>query len=79
MPLVSILLPYYNNEKYVFKTINSVLKQTYKRFELIIIFDEYLKIKHNVLNPCFLDMFPTVYTQKKHLAKRLNVGLGENN
>ena len=48
MPLVSILLPYYNNEKYVFKTINSVLKQTYKRFELIIIFDEYLEIKHNV-------------------------------
>ena len=50
MPLVSILLPYYNNEKYVFKTINSVLKQTYKRFELIIIFDEYLEIKHNVYN-----------------------------
>ena len=50
MPLVSILLPYYNNEKYVFKTINSVLKQTYKKFELIIIFDEYFKIKNNVYN-----------------------------
>ncbi len=50
MPLVSILLPYYNNEKYVFKTINSVLKQTYKRFELIIIFDEYFKIKNDVYN-----------------------------
>ncbi len=48
MPLISIILPYYNNEKYIFKTINSVLKQTYKRFELIIIFDEYFKIKHNV-------------------------------
>ena len=48
MPLVSILLPYDKNEAYVFKTINSVLKQTYKRFELIIIFDEYFKIRHNV-------------------------------
>ena len=48
MPLVSILLPYYKNEKYVFKTINSILNQTYKNFELIIIFDEYFKIKHNV-------------------------------
>ena len=48
MPLVSIILPYYNNEKYIFKTINSVLRQTYKRFELIIIFDEYFRIKHNV-------------------------------
>jgi len=48
MPLVSILLPYFNNEKYVFKTINSILKQTYKKFELIIIFDEYFKAKHKV-------------------------------
>ncbi len=48
MPLVSIILPYYDNEKYIFKTINSVLKQTYKRYELIIIFDEYFRIKHNV-------------------------------
>ncbi len=48
MSLVSIVLPYYENEKYIFKTINSILNQTYKKFELIIIFDEYFKTQNKV-------------------------------
>lgn len=37
--LVSIIMPTYNSEKIVCNSINSVLKQTYKNFELIIIDD----------------------------------------
>ena len=49
MPFVSIILPYYQNERYVFQSIKSILRQTYKNFELIIIFDEYFKNHHAVL------------------------------
>ena len=48
MPFVSILLPYFKKEKYVFQTIKTILNQTFKNFELIIIFDEYFKTDHEV-------------------------------
>lgn len=38
-PLVSVVMPAYNAEKYIQESIESVLQQTYKNFELIIIND----------------------------------------
>jgi teichuronic acid biosynthesis glycosyltransferase TuaG len=39
MPLVSIITPIYNSDIYIEKTIKSILCQTYKEFELIVIDD----------------------------------------
>ena len=37
--LVSIIIPTHNSEKYVFKTIISVLNQSYRTFEVIVVDD----------------------------------------
>jgi glycosyltransferase involved in cell wall biosynthesis len=39
MPLISIIIPVYNGEKTIQKTIESVLQQTFKDFEIILIND----------------------------------------
>ena len=38
--LVSIIVPYYKKKKYISKTINSILDQSYNNFEIIIIYDD---------------------------------------
>ena len=35
--LVSVIIPTFNCEKYIQRTINSILNQTYQNFELIIV------------------------------------------
>jgi teichuronic acid biosynthesis glycosyltransferase TuaG len=39
MPKVSIIIPTYNSEKFIERTIQSVMDQTYKDWELIIVDD----------------------------------------
>ena len=40
MPFVSIILPYYRKINYVKRTINSILSQSFKDFEIILIYDD---------------------------------------
>ena len=40
MPIVSIILPYYRKINYIKKTINSILNQSFKDFEIILIYDD---------------------------------------
>ena len=38
--LVSIIIPYYNDKKYIFRSVSSALNQSYKNIEIIIIDNE---------------------------------------
>lgn len=49
-PLVSIVLTNYNGEKYVMETIESVFRQTYENWELIIVDDCSTDQSYNTLN-----------------------------
>ena len=40
MNLVSVIIPYYRKKEFILKSVNSVLKQSYKNFEIIIIYDD---------------------------------------
>ena len=35
-PLISVIVPVYNNEKYLCKCVDSILAQTYKNLEIIL-------------------------------------------
>ena len=39
MKLVSIIIPYYKKKRYIKQTLQSILRQKYKNFEILIIYD----------------------------------------
>jgi len=65
--MISIILPLYNDEKYVTNAISSLLKQTYKDFELIIINDDSTDNSLNAVKE-FQDARIKVYSHKKNLG-----------
>ena len=47
--LVSIIIPYYKKKFFISKTIRSILNQSYKNFEIIIVYDDDDKFELNYL------------------------------
>jgi len=75
-PLVSVILPVFNGEKYLAEAVESILAQSYQRFEFIII-DDGSKDKSLSVIKKFKDDRIKVYSQtNKGLAKTLNRGIG---
>ena len=69
MDLVSIIMPYYKKKKYIELAVNSVIQQTYKNFELIIVHDDENKEDLNFLkNLIKKDKRIKLYINKKNLG-----------
>ena len=49
MTLVSVIIPYFNKQKYISKTIYSVLNQSFKNIEILIVFDDSKKTDLKIL------------------------------
>jgi teichuronic acid biosynthesis glycosyltransferase TuaG len=73
-PLITIVIPTFNSEKTIIKTLKSVLKQTYKNFEIIIIDNSF---NYNTIN-----QINRIYKSKKikiyHIEKRILNGEARN-
>lgn len=76
-PLVSIILPCYNGSNYVKEAIESVVKQSYSNWELIIINDGSTDNSERILKSiCASDVRMKYYAQKNiGLARTLNKGI----
>ena len=71
-PLISIVLTYYKKRKYVWRTLQSVLLQNYKNFELIFVYDDsdfedYKYIKKILIK----------FKKKKILFNKKNLGVSQ--
>ena len=63
--LVTVITPYFKSKQYIQKTINSVKKQSYENWELIIIDDENSPNSRKIL--------------KKFISKKIKVYINKNN
>tara|TARA_Y100000590_G_scaffold469162_1_gene655245 strand:- start:7874 stop:8626 length:753 start_codon:yes stop_codon:yes gene_type:complete len=78
MSKVSIIIPYYKKKKYIQSTLRSVLNQTYRNLEILIIFDEEKKNNINFIkNLCKIDKRIRLIINKKNLGagNSRNVGI----
>ncbi|MGB5920496.1 glycosyltransferase family 2 protein [Arcobacter sp.] len=59
-PLVTVIIPLYNAEKYISKTIDNVINQTYQNWEMIVVDDCSTDISRNIVKD---------YEEKDHRIK----------
>jgi len=71
LPLVSISIPVYNGEPYIYETLNSVLNQTYKNLE-IIIYDNCSTDKTAEIIKTFKDSRITYHLNDKNYGALIN-------
>jgi teichuronic acid biosynthesis glycosyltransferase TuaG len=77
MSLVSIIIPYFKKKEFVFNCINSILKQSYKNFEIIIVNDECSIESKSIINEIAnKDLRIKVINNKKNLGVGLSRNIG---
>jgi glycosyltransferase involved in cell wall biosynthesis len=78
MPLVSVVIPTFNRVKYVKEAIDSVLKQTYDDFEIIVVDDGSIDETSRVLEQ-YGDKIRVFYQKRKGASAARNLGIAKSN
>jgi glycosyltransferase involved in cell wall biosynthesis len=73
-PLVSIIIPTYNSEKYIREALESALNQTYRNIEIIVVDDGSTDNTKEVLKH-YLDRIQYIYKKNAGPASARNVGI----
>ena len=74
--LVSIVISNYNNEKYIEKCLNSIINQTYKNIEIIIVDDGSTDNSISIINSWILDKGKVLYKKDKIIFEKLSTNIG---
>ena len=69
--LVSVIMPYFKKKKYISESINSVLNQTYQKYEIIIVYDD-----DNLDELSYLEKLKQNNCQIKIVKNDKNMGAG---
>jgi alpha-1,3-rhamnosyltransferase len=77
-PLVSVIVPSYNHEKYITECIESIVNQTYSNFEIIVIDDGSMDNSVNILNNLQSKYkFKLLLQENQGISRTLNRGIFE--
>lgn len=74
---VSVIMPVYNAEKYVLKSVNSVLNQTYKNLELLVVNDGSTDSTESLLNQVQDERLKILTVKNGGPARARNRGISE--
>jgi glycosyltransferase involved in cell wall biosynthesis len=75
-PRVSVIIPAYNGDRYIAQAVESVISQTYRNWEIIVVDDGSTDDTRQVLQPYF-DKIRYVYQQNQGVAAARNRGIQE--
>jgi len=73
-PKVSVIIPTYNSAQYICETLDSVLAQTYKDYEIIVVDDGSTDNTREVLKP-YMSKIKYIYKENGGPASARNVGI----
>tara|TARA_Y100000816_G_scaffold292557_1_gene288597 strand:+ start:626 stop:1369 length:744 start_codon:yes stop_codon:yes gene_type:complete len=71
-PLISIIITYYKKKDYIMKTLNSILNQSYKNYEIIFVYDDKNKKELDYINKLLLR-----FKKKKIIFNKSNLGVAK--
>ena len=69
--LVSVIIPYFKKKKFLKKTIKSIISQTYKNYEIILVYDD-----SDVDDLSFIENLLKKVKNKKIIINKRNLGPG---
>lgn len=81
MPVVSIIIPVYNAEKYLWDCLNSVSQQLFSDFEVILVDDGSIDSSGKICDEyaCIDSRFSVLHTENRGVASARNTGLDHAN